>query len=75
MWSFQNLTKIFESLRKNIQSSSIVIISHQERILSIADEIIVLDGGKITNKGTPAKVLPKIIGTGSAVKVCNKLEK
>ena len=75
LWSFQNLIKIFESLRKNIQSSSIVIISHQERILSIADEIIVLDGGKITNKGTPAEVLPKIIGTDSAVKVCNKLEK
>lgn len=75
LWSFQNLTKIFESLRKNIQSSSIVIISHQERILSIADEIIVLDGGKITKQGTADKILPEIIGTDSAIKTCNKLEK
>ena len=75
LWSFQNLIKIFESLRKNIQSSSIVIISHQERILSIADEIIVLDGGKVTGQGTTAEIFPKIIGTDSAVKVCGKLDK
>lgn len=75
LWSFQNLTKIFESLRRNIQSSSIVIISHQERILSIADEIVVLDGGRITKQGTAEKILPEIIGTDSAIKTCNKLEK
>ena len=75
LWSFQNLIKIFESLRKNIQNSSIVIISHQERILSIADEIIVLDGGKVTKQGTSAEILPEIIGTAAAVKACNKLDK
>lgn len=75
LWSFQNLIKIFESLRKNIQSSSIVIISHQERILSIADEIIVLDGGKVTKQGTTAEILPEIIGTNAAVRACNKLER
>ena len=75
LWSFQNLIKIFESLRKNIQNSSIVIISHQERILSIADEIIVLDGGKVTKRGTSAEILPEIIGTAAAVKACNKLDK
>ena len=42
LWSFQNLIRIFENMRKNIKDSSIVIISHQERILNIADEIVLL---------------------------------
>ena len=75
LWSFQNLIKIFESLRKNIRESSIVIISHQERILKIADEIIVLDGGKVTRQGSAEKILPEIIGTESAVAPCKKLER
>ena len=75
LWSFQNLIHIFESLRKNIQSSSIMVISHQERILSIADEIVVLDGGKITKQGTSEKILPEIIGTDSAIAPCKKLTK
>ena len=73
LWSFQNLIHIFESFRKNIQSSSIVVISHQERILNIADEIIVVDGGKITKQGTSEKILPEIIGTDSAISACRKL--
>jgi len=75
LWSFQSLIKIFESLRKNIQSSSIVIISHQERILKIADEIIVLDGGQITKQGAAEKILPEILGTESAIRPCDKLER
>lgn len=75
LWSFQNLTRIFESMRKNIRNSSIVIISHQERILSIADEIVVLDGGKITKQGSVEKILPEIIGTSAAMFACQKLEK
>ena len=42
LWSFQNLIRIFESMRSNIQDSAMIIISHQERILKIADEIAVL---------------------------------
>ncbi|MBQ9377350.1 MAG: ATP-binding cassette domain-containing protein, partial [Schwartzia sp.] len=42
LWSFQNLIRIFQKLRDDIEDSSILIISHQERILSIADEIVVL---------------------------------
>ena len=72
LWSFQNLIHIFESMQKNIRNSSIVVISHQERILNIADEIIVLDGGKITKQGAADKILPEIINTNSAVKPCDK---
>ena len=73
LWSFQNLTRIFEKMRKDMETGSIVIISHQERILKIADEIIVLADGKVTKKGTRAAILPQIIGTDSAVDACSML--
>ena len=53
LWSFQNLIRIFEKMRSEIRDSSIVIISHQERILQIADEILVLAEGRISQRGTP----------------------
>ena len=73
LWSFQNLTRIFEKMRKDMETGSIVIISHQERILKIADEIIVLADGKVTKKGTGTDILPQIIGTDSAVDACSML--
>ena len=75
LWSFQNLIGIFESMRKNISDSSIIIISHQERILNIADEIIVLEGGKVTRQGSAEEILPQIIGTASAVQSCKKMNR
>lgn len=75
LWSFQNLIGIFESMRKNISDSSIIIISHQERILNIADEIIVLEGGKVTRQGKAEEILPQITGTSSAVKPCKKMNR
>ena len=74
LWSFQNLIHIFESMRKNISESSIIVISHQERILNIADEIIVLENGQVTRQGSVDKILPEIVGTDSAVKPCKKFE-
>ena len=71
LWSFQNLTRIFENMRKNIKDSSI-IISHQERILKIADEIVVIANGKIKQQGTGTDVLPALTGTADAVLPCNK---
>ena len=47
LWSFRNLTEVFQKMREDIRDSSILIISHQERILEIADEIIVLKDGKV----------------------------
>ena len=73
LWSFQNLIAIFEKLRKEIQDSSVIIISHQERILQIADEIVVLENGKIKYSGTKSEILPLIMGTEAAATVCARL--
>ena len=61
LWSFQNLTRLFQKLKDH--QKTLIIISHQEKILGIADQIIVLEKGKIKSRGTPAKILPKIGGT------------
>ena len=73
LWSFQNLINVFQSMRENIKDSSILIISHQERILEIADEIIVLKDGQLSTKGRRDEVLPHILGTASAVPECKKV--
>ena len=74
LWSFQNLIRIFENMRRNIKDSLIVIISHQERILNIADEIVLLADGSIKKTGAAAEVLPELIGTTAAVGACDKLK-
>ena len=74
LWSFQNLIRIFENMRNNIKDSSIVIISHQERILNIADEIVLLANGTIKKTGAVQEVLPELIGTTAAVNACEKLK-
>ena len=58
LWSFQNLIRIFEEMRRNIHDSSMIIISHQERILNIADEIAVLADGRIERFGSREELLP-----------------
>ena len=60
LWSFDNLIKIFKKLKK--EQKTIIIISHQEKILKLADEIIILDNGKIKEKGTPSVLLKTITG-------------
>lgn len=73
LWSFQNLTKIFEKMRESNTEGSVMVISHQERILKIADRIIVLSGGKVKMEGDSDTILPSIIGTDAAVDACSKL--
>ena len=73
LWSFQNLIKIFNSMSQDIKDGTIVVISHQERILNIADEIIVLSNGVVSMQGSKEEILPKILGTESAVTTCKKL--
>lgn len=75
LWSFQNLIRIFEKMRDEIRDSSIIIISHQERILEIADEIVVLADGHISRMGSREEILPGLIGTESAVMQCQGLGK
>ncbi|MCI9414718.1 MAG: ATP-binding cassette domain-containing protein [Clostridiales bacterium] len=61
LWSFTNLIDVFRRLRSEI-SGSVVIISHQERILDIADEIVVLSAGRLTAHGPKADILPRLLG-------------
>ena len=70
LWSFKNLIEVFRRMREQIKDSSIIIISHQERILSIADEIVVLKNGELIQTGTRDEVLPSLIGTSSAISDC-----
>ena len=72
LWSFQNLIRIFEKMRSEISDSSIVIISHQERILNIADEILLLRAGAIQESGTPEEMMPKLVTAGNGV--CQRLQ-
>ena len=70
LWSFSNLIDVFKRQREEIKNRSLVIISHQERILDIADEIIVLNSGEIEKQGEKDMILPGLIGSPSAVGSC-----
>ena len=60
LWSFNNLIQVFRSMYERTKGS-IVIISHQERILDIADKILVIAGGKISAYGTKNEILPELL--------------
>ena len=60
LWSFQNLIHVFENMRRNVDSS-ILIISHQERILNIADQIAYLRDGRVERCGTREEILPGLL--------------
>lgn len=68
LWSFQNLIQVFENLRKSVDGS-IMIISHQERILNIADRIVVVADGVISKVGTRDKILPELLGKNDVCSV------
>ena len=61
LWSFNSLISVFEKMHSEISNSSIVIISHQEKILNIADEIILLVDGKVQAIGQKEEVLPLLL--------------
>lgn len=60
LWSFSNLIKVFEKMREE-RARDIIIISHQERILDIADEIVVIREGQIADFGSKDKILPELL--------------
>ncbi len=64
LWSFQNLIEVFKKMYERTQGS-ILIISHQERILDIADKIVVVSGGRISAVGTKDDILPKLLHTSA----------
>lgn len=73
LWSFQNLIKIFEKMQRAEKNRSIIVISHQERILNIADEIILIADGKVKKQGGKDEIMPEITGTDAAVNPCNRI--
>ena len=70
LWSFRNLIDVFQHMREAITDSSILIISHQERILNIADEIIVIRDGVVDRRGTREEVYPGLAAGTAAVSEC-----
>ena len=60
LWSFDRLTETFRQIHDAGGGHSIIIISHQERIIQLADNIVLVEGGKITATGTPAEIMPNL---------------
>ena len=60
LWSFDRLTETFRSIHDAGNGRSIIIISHQERIIRLADNIVLLENGKISTTGTPEEIMPKL---------------
>ena len=70
LWSFQNLIGVVPTLPRET-SGSLVVISHQERILEIADELVVLASGVVTAHGPREEILPGLLkGDGSRCAFC-----
>ena len=60
LWSFSKLVETFQKLHQQKQQD-ILLISHQERIISLADEVIVVGDGELRHRGSPAEILPQIL--------------
>ena len=72
LWSFGNLIKVFEKMHEKTQGN-ILIISHQERILNIADKIVVIADGKVREQGKKEDVLPRLLGKDACKILTDKL--
>lgn len=70
LWSFSNLIELFEDLREKNKNSTSIIISHQERILDIADIVVLLNNGEVQDVGTRDQ-----INTVTVDKQCCKLSR
>lgn len=73
LWSFGNLIEVFKRIRVNLKGT-LIIISHQERILRIADEIVLVADGKVKDVGSPEKMLGGILTAGDVHSGCIKQE-
>ncbi len=67
LWSFGNLIQVFEKMHQK-NNGSLIIISHQERILNIADRIIVVADGKIANDGPKDEIMPTLLNKAAVCK-------
>lgn len=66
LWSFNNLIKVFEKMHEKI-GGSIIIISHQEKILNIADRVVVISDGTVLKSGSKDEILPELLGNNASV--------
>lgn len=73
LWSFSNLIDVFQSMRGKLQGT-LIIISHQERILQIADELAVISGGTLKEKGPAQEILPGLMAGNIQCDACAKRE-
>ena len=71
LWSFQSLIQVFENMQKRTHAS-ILIISHQERILNIADSIILIADGQVKDQGSKDQILPELMKSTIPV-TCNRI--
>lgn len=71
LWSFQSLIQVFENMQKRAHAS-ILIISHQERILEIADSIILIADGQVRGQGSKEEMLPELMKSTVPV-TCNRI--
>ncbi len=71
LWSFQSLIQVFENMQKRTHAS-ILIISHQERILNIADSIILIADGQVRDQGSKDQILPELMKSTIPV-TCNRI--
>lgn len=60
LWSFAKLTETFEAIHKR-QEATLLVISHQERIIALADEIVMIAGGQVVKQGPREEVFPEIL--------------
>lgn len=60
LWSFAKLVETFQQLQKD-RKQSIILISHQERIMQLADEIVIIENGSIKRKGSKEEILPSLM--------------
>ena len=72
LWSFNSLIKVFEKMHEKI-NGSIMIISHQERILDIADRILLIADGQVKAQGSKDEIMPMILGSGPCTVLKEKM--
>ena len=71
LWSFARLTETFKAIHEK-QDATILIISHQERIIRLADEIVLVAGGKISGRGSVDEIYPQILR--DTISACDLLD-
>ena len=73
LWSFKNLIQVFQKMHEDLQGN-LIIISHQERILRIADEIILLADGTVRTSGTKEEMMQQVLSKENITAACRKQE-